>query len=762
MRLLLFAPVDLNLIDGSAIWCASVTQMLLQNAQVCVDLLLHAPLKRTINIAGFADSPRFRLLNPWQAEAPDSLYGPRGQLGARLTPAQAAAAIERLHADQAYNLLILRGGPICRLVARVPHLAARSWFYLTQHDADLETMTAIARSNGRVACQTPLLQEFFERMLGPAPERFVPLPPMVPQLRVDRPRTARGGRRLCYIGKFDSDYCIEELIAAFVRIRRELPNAELVVAGDKFYDPTRGGAFERRVTAALRGTPGIVWHGGLPREEVGALLAHCDLGACWRTSAYDASLEVSTKALEYAAAGLPLLLNPSRINRLVFGEDYPLYVDSPERFRDCVLTVFRDPAVYRQAAETAFEACRGFTFDSVGQLLRPHLAAYRPRVEPLRELDRPRRLVFAGHDLKFCGEIVAHFEARGDWHVRLDRWGGHEQHNERHSEELVRWADAIWCEWCLGNAVWYSERVRPGQNLVVRLHRQEVTTSHYRRVAWPNVRHLVFIAPHVRDTLLAELGPAALPRVHLIYNTVDCAALACEKRPGAEHHLGLLGYCPKLKNPRLAVEILAQLLEHDDRWRLLLAGHGPEHYAWLWSHPDERAYYEDAERYIAARDLGGYLIRQGWTDDLPGWYAQVGFMLSTSDLEGSHQVVAEGMATGCIPIVRRWPGAAEMYPNSQLFDTPCEAAELILRNSAPQRRAELADRSRHEARDRFDLSVILPQLEPLLLGAPVSPADHTAAMAEAAEWTAAQARASSIVSGSPALTSASSIPLARR
>ena len=458
MRVLLFAPVDLNLIDGSAIWCASVTQMLLQDPRICVDLLLYAPLKRTINVAGLADNPRVRLLDAWQAGASGPLCGLPGQLGPRLAAPQAAAAIERLHADQTYNLLILRGGTICQHLARVPHLAARSWFYLTQHAVDVQTMTAVARSNGRIACQTPLLQEFFEGMLGPAPGRFVPLPPMVPQLWVDRPRTARAGRKLCYIGKFDPEYCTEELIAAFVRIRRQLPDAELVVAGDKFHDPQHRGEFAARTSAALKSTAGVTWHGGLARAEVGRVLSACDLGACWRTARYDQSLEMSTKALEYAAAGLPVLLNPSRINRLVFGDDYPLYVDSPDSFCDRVVAALQDPAVYRDAAESAFAACRRFTFEHVSALLQPHLAAYRPEVELLPASDRPRRLVFAGHDLKFCPEIIAHFEQRTDCLVRVDCWEGHNRHDERRSEELVRWADAV----CANGAWAMRSGIRPG------------------------------------------------------------------------------------------------------------------------------------------------------------------------------------------------------------------------------------------------------------------------------------------------------------
>ncbi len=725
MRVLLYAPVDLNLIDGSAIWCASVAQMLVLDPDIAVDVLLNSPLRRTVNTDPLAGNARVRWVSAWEPQAHAALRELPERLGPRLTPAQALAAIERLHAAEPYDLLILRGGSICRLVAAAPRLAGRSWFYLTQGGADFETIDAIARSNGRIACQTPLLQEYLEGLLGTAPERYVPLPPMVPRLLCAAPRTAGAGRTLGYIGKFDPDYRVEEQIAALAAIRRQLPDAQLVVAGDKFHDVAGDGAFERRLAAALKNTAGVVWRGGLTRDAVGQLLLECDLGSCWRTAAYDDSLEMSTKALEYAAAGLPVLLNPARINRLVFGEDYPLYVDSPASFEQRVIAALTDDAVYRRAAGIAFETSRRFTFAAVNAALQPHLAAYRP-APAVRVLPRPHRLLFAGHDLKFCRPIISHFEHRPDCLVRIDPWSGHTVHFERRSEELLRWADVIWCEWCLGNAVWYSARVRPGQRLLVRVHRQEITTAHPQGVTWPQVHDLVFIAAHVRDALAAQLAGTALPRAHLICNTFDCAVFAREKDHAAERRLGLLGYCPKLKNPRLAAEILDELRADDERWRLVLVGHPPQHYTWLWERPDERAYYESFDEYARSCGRDRHIVRQEWTDDAPAWYATVGFILSTSDFEGSHQAIPEGMAAGCVPVVRRWAGAAELYPNALLFDTAEQAAQLIRELSAdPAAFAALSARAQAEARERFDLRVVMPQIESLILPQP-APDDRPA------------------------------------
>lgn len=723
MRVLLYAPVDLNLIDGSAIWCASVAQVLALEPAARIDVLLHAPLRRTINTAGWADGRRVRLRDPWRADDP-VLGRQRGRLGPRLTPEQACARLADLHAAEPCDLLIVRGGPVCQQLAGEPRLAARSWFYLTQHAADVATIAALARCNGRIACQTPLLQEFLEGLLGTGPQRYVPLPPMVPRLRCPRPRAGRSGRRLCYVGKFEPDYRVEELLAALGPLRARWPDAELVVAGDKFHDPD-GGGFERRVRAALAATPGVVWRGGLPREAVGELMAACDLGACWRTERYDGSLELSTKALEYAAAGLPVLLNPTRINRLVFGDDYPLYAATPAEFSERLAAALDDPRVYARAAERAFDVCRSYTFAAVAERLRPYLAEHAPaRARPRR---RPLRVLFAGHDFKFCREIMGHLERRPDCLVRADRWGGHDHHDERASAELLRWADVVWCEWCLGNAVWYSARVRPAQRLIVRVHRQELTTAFPARVSWAGVSHLVFIAGHVRAALRERLGDVlAGVDTRLIYNTFDCAALARPKTAGAERRLGLLGCCPRLKHPRLAAEIVGHLRAHDPRWTLVLAGHPPQHYPWLWERPEERAYYEAFEAYVAASGLERHIVRQAWTDDTAEWYRGVGYILSCSDLEGSHQAVAEGMAAGCVPVVRRWPGAAELYPRALLFDTAAEAAELIRRCADSQRHAAAAQSAQAEAQQRFDLSVVLPQLEALVLG---TVAEDTAAPA---------------------------------
>src|SRR5205085_11966876 len=88
----------------------------------------------------------------------------------------------------------------------------------------------------------------------------------------------------------------------------------------------------------------------------------------------------------------------------------------------------------------------------------------------------PLRIVVASHDFKFFEQIRAHLASQPGVEIEDDRWTGTRpgDHDEAVSRRLLGWADVVVCEWCQANAVWYSHNKRPGQRLIVRLHRFEV------------------------------------------------------------------------------------------------------------------------------------------------------------------------------------------------------------------------------------------------------------------------------------------------
>ena len=61
------------------------------------------------------------------------------------------------------------------------------------------------------------------------------------------------------------------------------------------------------------------------------------------------------------------------------------------------------------------------------------------------------------------------------------------------------------------------------------------------------------------------------------------------------------------------------------------------------------------------------MIYDGHGNDMHNWFQKVGYILSTSDFEGSHQAVAEGMAAGSVPIIYNWDGADTVYPEKFVY-----------------------------------------------------------------------------------------------
>src|SRR5262249_22554877 len=83
----------------------------------------------------------------------------------------------------------------------------------------------------------------------------------------------------------------------------------------------------------------------------------------------------------------------------------------------------------------------------------------------------PMPILVAGHDLRFVDPLLTHFRRDPRYGLRVERW---KSPSEPPDERFDGYAKLVFCEWCTNNAVWYSQHKRPGQRLVVRLHRFEL------------------------------------------------------------------------------------------------------------------------------------------------------------------------------------------------------------------------------------------------------------------------------------------------
>jgi len=721
-RALVYGDIDLNLIDGSAIWLQSVTQALAR-ADCAVTLVLKAPVRTGRLIAPLLAEPGVTVRRPFEEHLLEG-SGP-------VTAVAAPELLARLDAETPHDLVVLRGRVVTAAAAKSGAFAGRLWPYLTDVPQSVPGLTpAAAEELGMIAsaaryllCQTEELRCFLEGSIPAACGKCVLLPPILAEIPASRGTSAAGTPlRLVYSGKFAPRWnTLEMTELPGLLAARGIP-AELHMIGDKIHNAP--GDYQQRMRAALD-TKGVIWHGGHSREDALRLAASCDIGLSWRHPELDASLELSTKVLEYGAIGLPVILNRTPMHEGLVGADYPLFAGSLTDVVDVAVAAAAAPLLYRRAAEQTGLAAEQFTLDQAAERLRGYLVRAVPRGglagkvalprgdgSPREEeqggsgRDRPpevTRVVVAGHDLKFFTPLLDYLRLQPGLEVRLDQWAALGKHDAGVSRELAGWADVVICEWCGPNAIWYSRHKRRGSRLLVRLHRFELASPYPDQVKIGAVSQVVCVSRYYERLTREKTGwPEA--KVVTVPNVIDVAQLDRPKLDGARFHLGLIGIVPSRKRMDLALDVLEELRREDDRYVLFIKSGMPWEHWWVWQNPAEREHYASALRRVQRSPLlRGAVVFDDAGPDVAAWLRRVGFMLSTSDDESFHVAPAEGMASRAVPVLRHWPGAETIYDTRWIHRSPADMAAAIaaLADEADWRRA--GDEAHVQASAAFNL-----------------------------------------------------------
>jgi glycosyltransferase involved in cell wall biosynthesis len=699
IRALVYGDIDLNLIDGSAIWLQSVTQALAR-AGCAVTLVLKAPVRTSRLIAPLLAEPGVTVRRPVEEHLLD---GPG--------PVPAAAAPEllaRLDAEQGYDLVVLRGRAVTSAAVRSGAFDGRLWPYLTDVPQSVPGLTpeaaselaAIASAARYLLCQTEELRCFLEGSIPAACGKCVLLPPMLADIPPARGAAAAGTPlRLVYTGKFAPRWNTLEMTELPGLLAAAGIAAELHMAGDKIHDGPDG--YRQRMRAALD-QPGVTWHGGRSREEAMRLAASCDIGLGWRHPDLDASLELSTKVLEFGALGLPVILNRTPMHEALLGADYPLFAASLADVAAAAAAAAADPGLYRLAADRTGTAAGQFTLDRAAERLR----AYLSRAVPARGVPSAStslRVVVAGHDLKFFTPLLEDLRLQTGLEVRCDQWAALGKHDPAASQELAAWADVVICEWCGPNAVWYSRHKRRGSRLLVRLHRFELTSPYPGQVKVGAVDQVICVSKHYAR-LCRERTRWPAEKVAVIPNALDVAQLDRPKLDGARFHLGMIGVVPSRKRLDLALDLLEELRRDDDRYLLFIKSGMPWEHWWVWQNPAEREHYAAALRRVQRSPvLRGAVVFDDAGPDVAAWLRRVGFVLSTSDDESFHVAPAEGMASRAVPVLRHWPGAETIYDTRWIHRGPAQMAAAIMAHASEDDWRAAGDEAHAQAAAAFGL-----------------------------------------------------------
>jgi glycosyltransferase involved in cell wall biosynthesis len=323
------------------------------------------------------------------------------------------------------------------------------------------------------------------------------------------------------------------------------------------------------------------------------------------------------------------------------------------------------------------------------------------------------RVGVISYDLKFFGAVLADLEVQPDMELRVDEWETLNADNGPATYELLEWADVIVAEWCGPYAALASQRKRPDQRLIVRLHRFELDRGLCADVDIENVDRVIAVNEHYRRRLIEEAGwPAA--KVVTIPNIVDPDALDLVKTGSARFNIGMLGAATKRKRLDRAIEIFDRVRSSDDRYMLHVKTATPADLKWVRDDPGEMEYFAEVWPQLEALVEEGAAQRHSTGPDVPEWFQDVGFILSVSDDESFHLAPAEGMASRAVPVIYAWPGVDTVYDQRWIHASLEEAAAEILRLGSSEQLWRGATTDARREVDHFSPQHVLPEWRRLI------------------------------------------------
>lgn len=374
LKVLIYGNVNLNLLDGSAVWATSVARMLSVGENIQTDLLLKTHIHNDRLLKPLYDLDNVQIIDPFADKHREQLGAARWYKRKDISPGYAPTVIQHCFNEKDYDFCIVRGYPVIKALLKHPHLMKKMWVYLTDFPhtmeefsvQEFEDLQSVLLHCNRFLCQTEEMRAFLIELFPFAKDKVYVLNPMIPLNEELNPTFKISNQpSLVYAGKFADLWMSQELLELFPAIRQRLPKITFNIAGDKFNDSKVNENFKEDVTRLLETTTGVNWIGGVSREESQKLILESDIGISYRSHELDDSLELSTKVLEYAILGKPVIFNKSDMHTRLFGEDYPLYANSDEEVVEKIVLAVENPEVYEMAAKRMFEVAKRFTFESM-------------------------------------------------------------------------------------------------------------------------------------------------------------------------------------------------------------------------------------------------------------------------------------------------------------------------------------------------------------------------------------------------------------
>lgn len=699
-NVLICANPDLNLIDGSSVWAQTITLAMARTGVAQVDFLAKSAPTNHLLFKIIENEKSVRVINGTNLN-----FFPNSKPPLRLNAKQMIDVTLQLDDKLRYDIVIVRGFDIAKKIIPYRDLLSRCWIYLTDIEQDISLinkddlgdLAAMAESAQKVLCQSSGFVDLWKKIAPKVSEnKFVIYSPVTLDPGLESIPISLRPQRAVYAGKFKSDWNTLEMVKLWPNIVEKIPRAEFVVIGDKIHKEQQYPLFFDKMNEALQNTAKLFWAGAMSREDTMAEFCKARVGVSWRNSRMDKSLEYSTKILEYGASGCAVVLNRNSIHDDLLGMDYPLFANSDEEFINTLIIGLSDIDLAQEAANRMKAVALKHSLSERVSLLsrwikeaspiRSHIVA---EEKNCLGFQRRLRVLVAGHDLKFFKPLQKRLEKLDKFEFVTDEWGHHNKHDEQKSRQLLQQADIIFCEWCLGNFVWYSNNKLPHQKLIARFHSQERNTSYIEQVNYSNVDHISFVNKSMMASMSNRM-PLKESHLSFIPNYLDYNKFHSIKKIGdTRFALGMIGIVPETKRLDRALDLLEKLLEHDKRYHLRIKGKVPFEYGWIQNRPEELKYFMDImERVNSNENLRYNVIFDPPGDDVEKWLELVGIILSPSDFESFHMAIGEGMLMNCFPVIWNWEGADTLWPTEYIVSSIDEAIKKIIKLQFTPREVE--------------------------------------------------------------------------
>ncbi|TDM32438.1 glycosyltransferase family 1 protein [Macrococcoides canis] len=380
-RILIGGFINTNVLDGSAIFISSLSQVVALNKDAQIDVLLAVPNLRDIVLSPLEYLENVNIIDPFQREDLNTLLTYQD----RMNQSEYALLLNELDQKEQYDQIMIRSFEVVEtVITDYPHLLEKMFAYITgitnsKHeitDKQHHILSSVTNKGGKLLCQTPEMKSFIIAHSDIKSEDIIYLNPMIPNSNIPFQKLFKKKsvyNTFCYTGKFANEWNINQMVTQFRELNEKYPETKLYVAGDQFKGSIVNPLFANNARYLLQNSKDVIWLGAIPREKALALIKQSDVGLTYRHKDLDDSLELSTKLLEYCSQAVPPILNKNEMHLRIFGEDYPYFANTDAELYDVMEKIITDPILHEQTAKKVYDIAKEYSFISTYKRIAPYI-----------------------------------------------------------------------------------------------------------------------------------------------------------------------------------------------------------------------------------------------------------------------------------------------------------------------------------------------------------------------------------------------------